>query len=1061
MKNNNNFSNFPFFLLRTPLLPFNILNDIFNEKDQETILNKLKELFRNKILIEAIFIASPILYSEVKKWLNNPEELSPKESQRIQNSLLKYLVRMSSRCTPFGLFAGCCVGEFSNKTNIYLEEASQNYFHTRLDMTFLAKLAKEISSDIRIRNELKFFPNNTIYLVGDQIHLIDYEYKNNRKIHHISSVDYSDYIKDIINLSSKGTTIKELVNIIRKKDKEIEEYEAEEFVIELINEQVLVSELEPNLTGNPFMENILNRLKEIPGAKLFYSILLNVQTELSKLNSLKNETNLNCYDKIIENLTALNISFDLGELFQVDMVKEAKVCQLDNKIAEEIINIIPFLLKMSTQPSKTHLTNFIEEFKERYDTKEVPLVEVLDPEIGIGYLRNFKYDFNPFTDDININNVQFINEMEWNHHKKFLIKKYFEAIKNKDFEIALKDEDLINDKETDLKNLPDTFSAMVNISMIDGVSRIQIQHIGGLGAANLLGRFAQIDEKINNITNQIVEKEQLMNPEKFFAEIVHLPESRMGNILTRPILSGYEITYLGNSILEEKFQIPVTDLYIFVRENRIVLWSKKLNKEILPRLTSAHNFSFNSLPVYHFLCDLQGQNKITDLGFDWSFLNNEFNFFPRVKYKGIILSPAKWKLKRLDFEHLLNINNDEELISKIDSFREKWNIPKMVSVADGDNELVIDLGNLYWSKVFINLIKKRYEINLLEFFYTDTNSIVKGNSGNFVNQIILPFFKIKNSDDPQVEPYKQISNEKYPEKTKRNFILGEEWLYYKFYLGNQVADKLIIERLLPFIKKLKENNIIDAWFFVRYYDPKPHLRVRFHNNNKGFINKLIPDLNKLLLPFIDNGLINKVQTDTYIREIERYGAITIEYSEELFHWDSELIANVLTFIKNSSNDNSKWLIGLRIVDEYLKNFGLNDLEKETFVRKNKEAFGKEFNATVHTNRVLSDKFRNNRNKINKFMSNNLFEDSNFYYIGEILNSTFSNNKKAIIKIKEIVPHPLFLDLISSYIHMSVNRFFNSNQRKSEFIIYDFLSRYYNSQNNQKKYKNESLKNYIK
>ena len=33
-------------------------------------------------------------------------------------------------------------------------------------------------------------------------------------------------------------------------------------------------------------------------------------------------------------------------------------------------------------------------------------------------------------------------------------------------------------------------------------------------------------------------------------------------------------------------------------------------------------------------------------------------------------------------------------------------------------------------------------------------------------------------------------------------------------------------------------------------------------------------------------------------------------------------------------------------------------------------------------------------------------------------------------------------ILSSYIHMSINRLFRSKQRKNEMVIYDFLNKYY-------------------
>src|SRR6185503_4797375 len=100
---------------------------------------------------------------------------------------------------------------------------------------------------------------------------------------------------------------------------------------------------------------------------------------------------------------------------------------------------------------------------------------------------------------------------------------------------------------------------------------------------------------------------------------VHLPQGRTGNVLSRPVLRDYEIPFLGRSGAPPENQIPLTDLQVTVTEQRIVLRSERLGREVIPRLTSAHNFTFG-LGIYRFLCGLQGQDVIVGLAWNWGAL---------------------------------------------------------------------------------------------------------------------------------------------------------------------------------------------------------------------------------------------------------------------------------------------------------------------------------------------------------------------------------------------------------------------------------------------------------
>lgn len=42
---------------------------------------------------------------------------------------------------------------------------------------------------------------------------------------------------------------------------------------------------------------------------------------------------------------------------------------------------------------------------------------------------------------------------------------------------------------------------------------------------------------------------------------------------------------------------------------------------------------------------------------------------------------------------------------------------------------------------------------------------------------------------------------------KRTFMPGSEWLYFKYYTGEKIADYILVEILYPILKQLKKNII--------------------------------------------------------------------------------------------------------------------------------------------------------------------------------------------------------------------------------------------------------------
>lgn len=281
---------------------------------------------------------------------------------------------------------------------------------------------------------------------------------------------------------------------------------------------------------------------------------------------------------------------------------------------------------------------------------------------------------------------------------------------------------------------------------------------------------------------------------------------------------------------------------------------------------------------------------------------------------------------------------------------------------------------------------------------------------------------------------------------QRTFIVGDNWLYYKIYAGSKTSDLVLQEIIEPLTKSLLDSGIIDKWFFIRYSDPKPHLRIRFSCPDSNDVSIVISSLLPTLKEHIDQDLIWKIQMDTYNRELERYGKNTIEISETLFFYDSILIINLLKI--NGNNEEGRWQLALLIIDNLLNNFEFSTDEKLSLMERLKASFGAEFGMNKNLNKQIDFKYRKYRSVIEKILplkSEEIPEYSEIHILLQDFNTRISFIAKTLIKMKDSNSLMVNINsLLSSYIHMSMVRLFKSNNRLHEMVIYDFLFRYYKS-----------------
>ncbi len=249
----------------------------------------------------------------------------------------------------------------------------------------------------------------------------------------------------------------------------------------------------------------------------------------------------------------------------------------------------------------------------------------------------------------------------------------------------------------------------------------------------------------------------------------------------------------------------------------------------------------------------------------------------------------------------------------------------------------------------------------------------------------------------------------------------------------------MIEKLYPVVLELQQENILVKWFFIRYKDPEEHLRIRFQIENPQNLTVVISKLHDVFEELLQTHVVWKVQTDNYQREIERYGENTIENSESIFCFDSEMILQYLEIKPYFEKKETQLFFSFLAIDSFLNSFGLTNLEKMNLLEQWQFSFKTEFNADKILKKELDRNFRELFQDINDFMTGK--SKAAFSELYDIIEQKQDLAKNTIESIKENLRIPLS-GFLSSQVHMMINRQFTSKQRKYELIIYDHLYRYY-------------------
>jgi lantibiotic biosynthesis protein len=1037
-------------VIRTPALS---LHEAYSfPEDAAALFARFRDssLFR-----EAIFLASPELYKEVIKHLEKGGA-SAKEEEKMALSLLKYHNRMATRCTPFGLFAGCSTARIGEHTNIAIQPTEAGKSHLRFDMHFLCKLTDHLITLPALRRLMRYFPNTSLYPLGDKWRYYEKYYTGTIRQHKISDVDRSEYLDALLDKATGGAAYTELAALL--VNDEITEEEATAFIDELIDCHLLESELEPSTTGKNTLSTLIEKLQAVATREANASEDLLAETitrlqwlaqQVSDIHAPGHPDNIASYQRIIAQIKAWDYPMEEKYLFQADLAKtSAHDAVLGEALLQKIEAGIGVMANYSKKGSSPALTEFKTKFTDRYEDAWVPLLEVMDNETGLGFPATVSGGNVPeyLAEKVDGGQAAAVS-YTLSDTELPLVKKIMAAYQSGAYEVVL--DDPAPEKPLPAESFLSTFTVMANI-IGDPDSpdcRIQFGYAGNNGSAAVLpARFSHTDPAIAQLVTDITAKEQELHPDQVLAEIVHFPESRIGNVLLRPRLRTYEIPFLAQSDLPGAEQLLPEDLWVTVKKGRILLYSRKLGKEVIPKLTNAHNFNMKPMPVYQFLCALQNeQQDTTGLMFTLPPLLHSLSVFtPRIRWREIIFREAGWLFTRKETDPLV------KGAQTLADWQAQWKLPSQIVIADGDNELFLNLDNTMHQRLLLAELKKRTSVEIHEMLFAPDAGVSDPlHWQQYANEVVLCWHK--------TAPVSAILHDAIAINTadKTTFFPGDAWLYYKLYCGHRTADQVLALVVWPLTETLLEQGRIKQWFYIRYADPEPHIRLRFLLTDvaadTGFVALA---LREALSSFLESGQVNRLVVDNYRRELDRYGAATMALSEALFCSDSRFMVQAIAALQHEEGEQVRWKYALLCIDQLFSAFGYDGDQKERLAKKHLAGFLPEMGITQKKWPPLEDTYRKHKKEIEQMMTGTDELTPGLAALRPVLDARGVVMETLCAEIRdrnaEQGKDVFTEELTWSYVHMMVNRLFRSQQRKNEMACYYLLSQYYTSLNVRKK-----------
>jgi len=956
-----------FYMLRAPILSADVFFRITasategtgrNGEDLDVKLaeasqqsyDTLKALVSRPAIEQALLVASSDIFEGLAAMQR--EDTSRHRIERAYASVMRYLVRMSTRPTPFGLFAGVAVGTLGENTTAQLGIPIVQRIRTRPDMSWLLSIIQKIEENTDLVPHLHVIANRTVYIAGSRA-VIPYADVYGKGDTRSIALRATPVVRFVLEHASQLISYNDLRQGIFGAFPHATEPQVDGLLRQLWEHHFLMSDLRPPLTNADPAKYVLERLSHIPEAALIATTLKEVLVNAEEIDQVGvGESNKLMRDMVKRQAQLVPEDENKSQPYQLDVALKLETPQLNKAIGETASEAAETLLRLGRFPAGSQsLREYYSAFVERYGMEtEVPVLDLLSPEFGLeapsGYTEPPRsYPLRP------------LSPPDMQARDRILCSMLAEALNDRAMEIELTASAVqkLTQWTPKADNPPPPSLEMylqIQAASPEAIDRGEWRGVIAPACLSYGGRtfcrfFDILGPEGLEKLQEYTRREEDLFPDVIFAELSYLPTfGRGANVAIRPALRAYEIVVNTTPSVPPERVIPLNDLMVGTRGEHFYLRSLRLGKEVV--VTQSHLLNMMRAPnVCRFLLEASQDGRPSLSSFDWGTAGSS-PFLPRVVQKQIVLSPAQWNLQPSMIEPDGFGSEGVCWFMGLQKWRKRWRVPRYVYLTQFDNRLLLDLEHPLSVAELRAELRKAEESNSLSLqeMVPDFDHLWLRDSNNapYIAEVVVPLI-LKESEAQQgttpetkEEHEKQGTKLSYPQKvitdTERRKLPGDEWTYLKLYATAKQHDEIITKPLREIVREMNEQKLIDRWFYIRYADPEPHLRVRFHAADVRYNDTVLLQALAWSRELVKYGLIRHVCVDSYDREIERYGGPkAIDALEMVFTANSSAVSAIVAaqYMKEITLD--PLAVAVFSLDQFFTAWGLDFAERLCYIQK--------------------------------------------------------------------------------------------------------------------------------